>query len=250
MHHPLLLLAAAGLLAGGMNAIAGGGSFVTFPAMVFAGLPPVIANASSTVALFPGTLASTWAYRRELTGTVDIRLRWMLPASIAGGLCGALLLLFTPEHLFDIVIPWLLLLATLTFAFGAQAGAALRRVVRIGPVTLLVVQFVISLYGGYFGGAVGLMMLAAWGLLTASVNVKAMAPARTLLVSAANGAAVLLFIGSGVVRWPDTLALLAGAVAGGYGGAHVARRLPPVLVRAIVLLLTATITAVFFRRAF
>jgi uncharacterized membrane protein YfcA len=250
MHHPPLLLAAAGLLAGAMNAIAGGGSFVTFPAMVFAGLPPVIANASSTVALFPGTLASTWAYRRELTGTIDIRLKWMLPASIAGGLCGALLLLFTPEHLFDIVIPWLLLLATLTFAFGAQAGTALRRVVRIGPATLLIVQFVISLYGGYFGGAVGLMMLAAWGLLTASVNVKAMGPARTLLVSAANGAAVLLFIASGVVRWPETLALLAGAVAGGYGGARVARRLPPVLVRAIVLLLTATITAAFFRRAF
>jgi uncharacterized membrane protein YfcA len=250
MHHPILLLAAAGLLAGAMNAIAGGGSFVTFPAMVFAGLPPVIANASSTVALFPGSLASTWAYRRELTGTVDIRLRWMLPASLAGGLCGALLLLFTPEHLFDVVIPWLLLLATLTFAFGARAGAALRRVVRIGPATLLVVQFVISLYGGYFGGAVGLMMLAAWGLLTASVNVKAMGPARTLLVSAANGAAVLLFICSGVVQWPETLALLVGAVAGGYGGARVARRLPPVLVRAIVLLLTATITAVFFRRAF
>ena len=176
MHHLLLLLAAAGLLAGAMNAIAGGGSFVTFPAMVFAGLPPVIANASSTVALFPGTLASTWAYRRELAGTGDIRLRWMLPVSIAGGLCGALLLLFTPAHLFDLVIPWLLLLATLTFAFGARAGAALRRVVRIGPATLLAVQFVISLYGGYFGGAVGLMMLAAWGLLTASVNVKAMAP--------------------------------------------------------------------------
>ena len=98
---------------------------------------------------------------------------------------------------------------------------------RIGPATLLVVQFVISLYGGYFGGAVGLMMLAAWGLLTASVNVKAMGPARTLLVSAANGAAVLLFIASGVVRWPETLALLVGAVAGGYGGARLARRLPP-----------------------
>jgi uncharacterized membrane protein YfcA len=111
------------------------------------------------------------------------------------------------------------------------------------------VQFVISLYGGYFGGAVGLMMLAAWGLLTASVNVKAMGPARTLLVSAANGAAVLLFVASGVVRWPETLALLVGAVAGGYGGARLARRLSPALVRAVVLLLTATITVVFFRRA-
>jgi hypothetical protein len=248
MQH-LPLLAAAGLLAGAMNAIAGGGSFVTFPAMVFAGLPPVIANASSTVALFPGTIASTWAYRRELSGVGGIGLRWMLPASIAGGLCGALLLLFTPPHLFDIVIPWLLLLATLTFAFGARAGAALRRAVRIGPVTLLVIQFVISIYGGYFGGAVGLMMLAAWGLLTASVDVKAMGPVRTLLVSAANGAAVLLFIASGVVRWPETIVLSVGAIAGGYGGARLARRLPPALVRAVVLVVTATVTLLFFQRA-
>lgn len=248
MHH-LPLLAAAGLLAGAMNAIAGGGSFVSFPAMVFVGLPPVVANASSTAALFPGTIASTWAYRSELAGIGGIGLRWMLPVTVAGGFCGALLLLFTPAPLFDLVIPWLLLLATLTFALGARVGTALRRTVHIGPTPLLVVQFVLSLYGGYFGGAVGLMMLAAWGLLTASVNVKAMGPARTLLVSAANGAAVLLFIGSGVVRWPETLALLAGAVAGGYGGAHLTRHLPPALVRACVLLLTATITVVFFRRA-
>jgi uncharacterized membrane protein YfcA len=248
MQH-LPLLAAAGLLAGAMNAIAGGGSFVTFPALVFAGLPAVVANASSTVALFPGTIASTWAYRRELVGVAGIPLGWMLAVTVAGGFCGALLLLFTPAHLFDVVIPWLLLLATLTFAFGARVGAALRRAVRIGPATLLAFQFVISLYGGYFGGAVGLMMLAAWGLLTASVDVKAMGPVRTLLVSAANGAAVLLFIASGVVRWPATLVLLAGAVVGGYGGARLARRLPPALVRACVLLLTATITVVFFWRA-
>src|ERR1700690_2857537 len=132
----LALLAAAGLLAGAMNAIAGGGSFVTFPAMVFAGLPPVIANASSTVALFPGTVASTFAYRHELDGAGGIRLPVLTPISIAGGLAGAILLLATPTHLFDIVIPWLLLLATITFAFGARAGTALRRVVRIGPRTL------------------------------------------------------------------------------------------------------------------
>jgi len=249
MQH-LPLLAAAGLLAGAVNAIAGGGSFVTFPVLVFVGLPPVIANASSTVAVFPGTMASTWAYRGELAGIGDVRLGWMLPVSVAGGFCGALLLLFTPPHLFDLVIPWLLLLATLTFACGARVGVALRRAVRIGPATLLVIQFLLSLYGGYFGGAVGLMMLATWGLLTASINVKAMGPARTLLVSAANGAAVVLFIASGVVRWPETIVLLVGAVAGGYGGARLARRLPPALVRAGVLLLTATITAVFFRRAF
>ena len=103
------------------------------------------------------------------------------------------MLLATPAHLFDVVIPWLLLLATLTFAFGARAGAALRRVVRIGPKALPIVQFVISIYGGYFGGAVGLMMMAAWSLLHASDDLKSMAPARVLLVSAANGAAVLWF---------------------------------------------------------
>ncbi len=205
------LLAAAGLLAGAMNAIAGGGSFVSFPAMVAAGLPAVTANASSTVALFPGTVASTWAYRREFAGIGELRVRAMLPVSVAGGFAGAALLLATPARLFDAVIPFLLLLATLTFAFGARAGLALRRVVRIGPGALLPLQFLISIYGGYFGGAVGLMMLAMWSLLTASADLKAMAPARVLLVSAANGAAVIWFIAAGAVRWPETLAMLARA---------------------------------------
>jgi hypothetical protein len=245
----LLLLSVAGLLAGAMNAIAGGGSFVTFPALVFAGLPAVTANASSTVALFPGTIASTWAYRRGLTGIGDLSLRVLAPVTMAGGFCGALLLLLTPARAFDLVIPWLLLLATLTFAFGGQVGAALHRAVRVGPVALLSVQFAISLYGGYFGGAVGLMMMASWALLTAASNLKAMAPARMALVSAANGAAVLLFIGSGAVRWPETLAMLGAAIAGGYGGALLGQRLPARVVRGFVVVLTAAITVVFFARA-
>src|SRR5690348_4612997 len=153
--HDLVLLACAGLLAGAMNAIAGGGSFVSFPAMIAAGLPAVVANASSTVALFPGTIASTWAYRRDFGRTRGLRVRALLPISVAGGLLGAILLLATPARVFDIVIPFLLLLATLTFAFGVRAGLALRRVVRVGPAALLPMQFVISIYGGYFGGAVG-----------------------------------------------------------------------------------------------
>src|ERR1700690_4112456 len=126
----LALLAAAGLLAGAMNAIAGGGSFVTFPVMVFAGLPPIAANASSTVALFPGTIASTFAYRRDLQGIGGYRLLVFAPFGFAAGVGGAVLLLATPAHLFDAVIPFLLLLASLTFAFGARAGIMLRRVVR------------------------------------------------------------------------------------------------------------------------
>jgi uncharacterized protein len=246
----LLLLVVVGFAAGAMNAIAGGGSFVTFPALVLAGLPAVAANASSTVALFPGTVASTWAYRHGLGGVAALRLRELLPVTIAGGLSGALLLLTTPARTFDLVIPWLLLLATLTFVFGARVGVALHRAVRVGKPALLAVQFTISLYCGYFGGAVGLMMMAAWTLLTASDDLKAMAPVRTLLVSAANGAAVLLFIWSGIVSWPETLILLVAAIVGGYGGALLGQRLPPVIVRGCVLLLSATVTAIFFVRAY
>jgi hypothetical protein len=159
------LLAVAGLLAGAMNAIAGGGSFISFPAMVAAGLPAVFANASSTVALFPGTLACTWAYRRAFASVTGLNLCLLVPLSLAGGLAGAILLLATPTRLFDAVIPLLLLLATLTFALGTRAGLMLRRAVRIGPTALPAVQFAVSIYGGYFGGAVGLMMMATWSLL-------------------------------------------------------------------------------------
>jgi len=242
------LLALAGLLAGAMNAIAGGGSFVTFPAMVLAGLPSVTANASSTVALFPGTMASSFAYRHELHGIGGFSLALLAPISFVAGVSGAMLLLATPTHLFDVVIPWLLLLATLTFAFGTRAGVALRRVISIPRRALPVVQFAIATYGGYFGGAVGPMMMAAWSLLTASDDLKSMAPARVLLVSSANGGAVLWFIATGAVRWPETLAMLGASVIGGYLGARLTRVLPAPVVRRFVIALTAIVTLVFFLR--
>jgi uncharacterized membrane protein YfcA len=246
MHH-LILLACAGLLAGTMNAVAGGGSFVTFPVLVFTGLPPIAANATSTVALFPGTMASAWAYRRDLTGVAGLPLRVLLPISLAGGFLGAILLLVTPGGAFDHVIPWLLLLATLTFAGGRELGQALARRVRLGIPALLVIQFVISIYGGYFGGAVGLMMLAVWSLLD-TAELKSMAPARTVMISAANGMAVICLIAAGAVRWPEMLTMLVGAVIGGYAGARFARRLPPAVLRIGVVLLSATVTAGFFWR--
>lgn len=246
MRH-LLLLIAAGLLAGIMNAVAGGGSFITFPALVYLGIPSIAANATSTVALFPGTMASTWAYRADLTGVAGLRLRVLLPISMAGGLSGAILLLVTPGAAFEQVTPWLLLLATLTFAGGREFGLALRRYVRIGTWPLIAIQFLISMYGGYFGGAVGLMMLAVWSLVD-TAELKSMAPARTLLVSAANGMAVVCFIVAGTVRWPEMVAMLFAAVVGGYAGATVARHLPPLLLRFVVILLSATVTIGFFLR--
>jgi uncharacterized membrane protein YfcA len=245
----ILMLLAMGGLAGAINAAAGGGSFLTFPALVAAGLPSVIANASSTVALYPGSLVSVWAYRREMRGIGEISLPSALAVSIGGGLLGALLLLETPPAAFDAVIPWLLLLASLAFAFGRQAGAALRRRVRIGPAHALATQFVLGIYGGYFGGAVGIMMMAVWHLLS-SADLKTMNPAKTLCVAAANTTAVACFALAGAVRWPETLAVMISASVGGYAGAHAARRAPPWAIRAFVIALTFGMTAVFFARAY
>jgi hypothetical protein len=248
MQHFLLLILA-GLLAGTMNAVAGGGSFVSFPVMVLIGLPPIAANASSTVALFPGTMASTWAYRDDLRGVAGISLKVLLPISVAGGLTGAILLLVTPGGVFDAVIPWLLLLATVMFAGGRRLGDWLRRYVRVGRRGVLIMQFIISIYGGYFGGAVGLMMMAAWTLLD-SAELKALAGPRALLVSAANSAAVLCFVIAGAVWWAEMLAMMVSAIAGGYYGARVARLLPAAVVRWFVVALSATVTVAFFVRTY
>jgi uncharacterized protein len=239
----------AGLLAGAMNAVAGGGSFVTFPVLVLVGLPPIAANVSSTVALFPGTLASTWAYRNDLRGVAGIGLKVLVPISLAGGLAGAVLLLVTPGSAFDRVIPWLLLLATLTFAGGRHLGDWLRRYVRIERPAFLVIQLVLSIYGGYFGGAIGLMMMAVWTLMS-SAELKTMAATRTLLVSATNGTAVLCFALAGAGRWPETLAMMVSAIAGGYYGARFARHLPAAVLRWFVVVLSATVTVVFFLRIY
>jgi uncharacterized membrane protein YfcA len=245
-HNTLLL--GAGLLAGAMNAAAGGGSFVTLPALVAVGVPPVEANASSTVALFPGSLASVVAYRRDFTPFVGLPVRTLVPVSLAGGLVGALLLLWTPARAFDTLVPWLLLAGSLAFAFGGRAGAALRRVVRIGPRALLACQFSLGVYGGYFGGAVGIMMMAAWGLFGVS-DIKAMNATKVLLVGAMNAVAVPCFVLSGRVWWPQAGVVLIAAVAGGYGGASLARRIPASRLRMGITAFNFLITAAFFLRA-
>lgn len=254
-HLPLLLTA--GFLAGAMNAVAGGGSFLTLPALVLAGLPSVVANASSTVALFPGSLASIWVYRDGIARPGDVLPGGVLPGvslaavlatSLVGGLAGAVLLLATPATIFDRIIPWLLLVATLALAFGPRIGLALRRIIQIGAPPLLAVQFLLGIYGGYFGGAVGIMMMAAWSLL-GSADLKAMNPAKTLLVAATNTVAVLCFAAAGAVRWPETVAVLLAALTGGYAGAHAGRRLSPRLIRVAVVAITTAITVAFFIRA-
>lgn len=243
----LLLLLGAGFLAGTMNAVAGGGTFVTLPAMILAGLPSTIANASSTVALVPGSLASTWAYRKDIRPVEHVSIPLFLGVSAVGGLLGALLLLWTPTTTFDRLVPWLLLIATLAFTFGGRIGTWLRRRYKVGRGPMLALQVALSIYGGYFGGGVGIMMLAAWSLLI-HADIRVLNPIRTMMVAACNAAAVVCFILAGAVRWPQTLTLLVGALAGGYVGAQVARRLPQPVLRAAIIAIAATMTAVFFIR--
>jgi hypothetical protein len=248
MSHSLLLLGA-GLLAGAMNALAGGGSFVSLAALVAAGVPPVTANASSSVALYPGGAASTWVYRDRLSDVCGVPLKPALLTTLAGGLIGALLLLLTPGAVFARILPWLLLVATTMLIFGPRLGPALHGRVHVGTGPVLAIQFALGIYGGYFGGAVGLMMMAAWSLLD-TADVKALQAPRTLMTTAANTVAILCFIVAGAVWWPQTLLVCAGAIVGGYGGAHLGRVLPERVVRGWTISIALVMTVIFFRRAY
>ena len=245
----LVFALAAGLVGGAMNSLAGGGTFTTMPTLIALGLPSPIANATSNVALQPGAIASAWAYRHGLEAMSGISVRTLSLIAFAGGLAGSLLLVATPTHVFDLVIPWLLLLATIALAFGRRASTWLRDRVSIGPRTLIGAQILLGIYGGYFGGGVGLMMTATWGLLAGSEPHRLAAP-RTLMLAMANAAAAIIFIAAGMVRWLLCLPMLLGAVAGGYLGARLGLILPPVIIRIWTLLVTAATTAAFFWRAY
>ncbi|TBW39817.1 sulfite exporter TauE/SafE family protein [Siculibacillus lacustris] len=245
---PIFYLLGAGLLAGAMNALAGGGSFVSLPALIAAGLPSVEANASSTVALFPGGAASIWVYRDGIRGVCGVSAKAVVVTTALGGLVGALALLWTSSTTFDRMLPWLLLLATVVLTFGPRLGARLRGGAEVGAPTVLIVQALLGVYGGFFGGAVGLMMMAAWSLFDGG-DLKSLNPSRTVMVTAANAVAVVCFALAGAVRWPETLALAAGAVVGGWLGAHLGRRLPAQAVRVATLTLAMAMTVLFFWRA-
>lgn len=244
-----MILLAAGVIAGALNAIAGGGTFVTLFALTLAGIPTTTANASSAVALFPGTLASLWALRRDVRPLPGISTGKLLALAFAGGLVGAILLLSTSERAFERIVPWLLLGATLALTSGTGLIEGLRAVgFRMGTRTLLMAQFAVSVYGGYFGGAVGLMMLAVWSLFI-RIDLQAATPLRVLMVAAANGVAVICFAISGIVRWRETLLVMAGAVLGGCSGAYIGKALPARIVRTLIVIITAATTAAFFLRA-
>ena len=230
-----------------MNAIAGGGSLLTFPALVFTGVPSVVANASSTVALFPGALASAWGYRKDFTSFEGVSFTSVLGVSLVGGTAGALLLLSTPERAFDTIVPWLLLATTLVFIFGPTVTRGMQHLLRVRPIPFLTVHFFLGIYTGYFGGALGLITLAVWSLFGLT-DIKAVNPNKILLGGLTNTAAVVCFVVAGKVWWTESLVMLAGAVAGGYFGARFGRKLHPQVVRISVIVISIASTIVFFLR--
>lgn len=245
----LVVAAAAG---GAQNAIAGGGSFLTFPSLVLAGLSSVQANATSAVALWPGSLASAAGYREELAHPGARRLNLALGlSSLAGGGLGALLLLVTPAALFDWLVPFLLLVATLLFAAGEplrRAMGARAEAADPAPLTAALWHFPIAVYGGYFGGGMGMMMLALFALLGMR-DVHRMNGLKSLLGVAINGVAIATFAIGGLVVWKPAALMIAGAVIGGYGGARLARRIPQRTVRPVIVVIGLALAALFLLRA-
>jgi uncharacterized membrane protein YfcA len=272
-----LFLFGAALVGGALNAVAGGGSFLALPALLYAGIAPVSANATTTLAMWPGSVASAVAYRDHFM-TSRTRLLLLLSISVVGGVLGGLLLVGTSDTSFMRLLPWLMLTATVTFTFGGQVQARLRRVrvraaaarqafssARRGevgrdspahtipapgtrsafPVLPLLIQLAIAVYGGYFGGGAGIMMLAMLSI-AGLTDIHEMNGLKSLLAVAINGVALAAFIYYGVVDWSHGLVMVAGAILGGYAGATLARRVDQKYVRWFVIVVGWTMTAYFF----
>jgi uncharacterized membrane protein YfcA len=250
--YALLFLAAA--LGGALNSVAGGGSFISFPALLFAGVAPIPANATNTVALWPAGVASAFAYRREMRHERRA-IAALSIASLVGSVAGALLLLRTRETTFVVLLPFLLLFATLVFTFAPKLQSRfLRRgdsqsQLRIPLGVAFAVQIVIAVYGGYFGGGMGILMLAILSLM-GMTDIHAMNGFKVVLGVVINGAAVVLFVFAGAVVWGDGAVMIAGGTLGGFVGAYVARKIEPRIVKRFVLVVAWGMTAYFFARTF
>ncbi len=246
----------AALLAGGINSVAGGGSLITFPTLLWLGLPSVTANATNTVGIWPGSIGSIWGFRREL-GRTNPKLRWLILPSFVGGALGALLLSRTPPGVFDRLVPFLILFATLLFTAqgpinrwlgqgqGTEQGTEGRSSRWFAGVMLL--QLGVSVYGGYFGAGMGIMMLTALSLL-GMADILEMNALTSMYSLCINGIAAALFIAAHMVSWPFVLAMAVGSTVGGYAAAGVARRIGKEAVRRFVIVVGFSMAAALFIR--
>ena len=242
----LALLFAASVWAGAQNSLAGGGSFVTFPALLLAGLNPLVANVTSTVALFPSQALAGWTTRGMAAGPGPVGLRTLVLISLVGGAAGAALLLVTPAPFFARMVPFLTLFATALFAWGSFGRTPGAEAPRLSPRATLAIQAAIAVYGGYFGGGIGFMMLAA--LTMAGVAVRAASASKNILAGAMNAAAFAVFAFSPLVQWGPAAVVCAGSVLGGYGGAWLLSRVPEKLLRAGIVAVGLLLTVGLFLR--
>ncbi len=236
----------AGFAAGVLNAVAGGGSFLTLPALVFAGLPPLSANATGTVALLPGYIASAAGFRRELASIAPRGLMATLLLSLCGGAAGAGLLLFSGDHAFRSIVPYLLLLATVLFA--ASPWLLAQRMGReAGPLVGAVALAMVAIYGGYFNGGLGILLLAMYGLLGEKSLNRANA-LKNLVSSVLTCIAVGVYAVGGVVDWHKAVPMMGSTIVGGYVGARFGQRLSPQVLRALIVLTGLGMSLIFFRK--
>ena len=245
-----ILLVGAAFAAGVLNAVAGGGSFLTFPALFAVGVPPIAANATSAVAVSPGYLGSTLGFRGELARLPRTRLLAEGGVCAAGGAAGALLLLVTPARVFSAVVPWLLVFATLVFALGprllalrtARGGAA-----QAHPGVRLAGLAAVAVYGGYFNGGLGILLMALYAV-TGEHDIHLANALKNLGSLVLSLLSVVVFAWAGAVAWPQALVMMAAATLGGFVGARLARRLPAGAVRMVVMVTGVVMAAVFFAR--
>ncbi|HJW53657.1 MAG TPA: sulfite exporter TauE/SafE family protein [Burkholderiaceae bacterium] len=243
----IALVCIAAFCAGAMNSVAGGGTFFSFPALLAVGVPPVVANASNSVALWPASLSGAWAYRKELAHYK----RYLVPMgiiSLIGGIGGGLLLLSTKDATFSRLIPWLLLFATVLFAFSGKISALLRGVDsgKPGNSTIsLAGQAVVSVYGGFFGAGMGILMLASLAM-AGHDDVHEINAIKNLLSAVIYSVTVLTFVIAGAVSWPYTIIMLVTATLGGYWGVTVARKIPALWLRRFIIAVGLILTVFYF----
>ncbi|HTK05592.1 MAG TPA: sulfite exporter TauE/SafE family protein [Ktedonobacteraceae bacterium] len=296
----IVLLFLSAVIGGALNAVAGGGSFFTFPALAFSGVPSVPANATSTLALWPASLASAGAYRKVLLDQDRTLLILLCITSLVGGVLGAILLIKTPSKIFQVLLPYLLLFATLLFTFSPMITTRLRKrrlekealtpehplpqelageastpehplpqelageastpehPVQRGPgkealtpgrlVWMCAIQLIISIYGGYFGGGIGIMMLASLAMMGLE-EMHVMNAIKNVLASFINGIAIVTFIVYRIIYWPQALIMIVGSIVGGYGSALYTRKIASKYIRAFVIIVGFSMAVIFFFRA-
>ena len=249
----VLSLIAAGMAAGAINAVAGGGTLVTFPTLLFFNTPAVIANATSTLALVAGTAGSVYGYRRHL-GAVKVWLKRFMPVSVIGGLIGSALLTRTSDSTFSKLVPFLILFATVLFLVQGVVNRYVRQEIEAGErphrVWLAILfQFGVAIYGGYFGAGIGILMLASLGFIGLK-NIHEMNTLKTVLSSLINFVAAVWFICAGLIHWPKAGVMTAGAVIGYFLGSHYSQRIPPQRIRQIITAIGFTLAAVTFYEEF